>query len=342
MTSVYTDTSNRLHEYYPFSPEITDAVAYVATLQSRHNMGEFLNLFEIPVPEIITIGEDKPVKVLDIIPKDEFDETQARVIHLPMGNDLDDNQIYQIATTFAVDPNVRTIAFANPGGPGRKAGILSLSQCVQVARGDMRPLIDRQLQYVTSQGVTSVIQEGFSYGSLPALTATAYATLYDQEVTQATVIEPADNKQRSNRKLLAMLGLGADFIATGKALPAYVEATGIEAYTEEARHDSALGLVKYGMGLARATNLAIASALAGNHFYQRAFDALHAQKNARLNSTWGTESELVDVVAMPTEMANLQLHFGGRVSQTAVVGGKHNMVNDIHLQAALLLQARQS
>lgn len=263
-----------------------------------------------------------------------------------MGNDLSKNQIYQIATTYAADPTVRTIAFGNPSGPGHKAGVLSLKNCLQVARshtpkGSTRPLIDRQLRYVAGQRITTIIQEGFSYGCLPALAATQYAELYDQKVSHATAIEPADNKTRSNHIIPSMLSLAGDFGATAKALPGYVQASGIEAFSKEARDDSPFGMVKYVIGLGRLTNLAISSALAGDYFYDRASRALKAQPDATLNITWGTESEIVDDSNMISEASMLWAAFGGRIRQTPVIGGKHNMVNDIHLQAALLLQARQ-
>ncbi len=153
MANIYDSTAERLHAYYPFEQDVTDRVANVAALQSRMAFGEFLNYFGIPAPEILISDGEKAIKVLDIIPKGDFDETKARVMHLAMGNDLDKNQIYQIATTFAADPSIRTIAFANPGGPRQKAGVLSVRDSLQVARGNPRPLIDRQLTYVAKKKI---------------------------------------------------------------------------------------------------------------------------------------------------------------------------------------------
>jgi hypothetical protein len=347
MTNIYDFTAERLQAYYPFDQEVTDAVAYVAAIQSRHSYGEFLDHFRIPEPQVVRVGEDKRIKVLDIMPEGmDIDDTQARVVHLAMGNDLSKNQIYQIATTHAADPAMRTIAFANPSGPRHKAGILPVKQCVRVARGDTRLLVDRQSRYVAGQRITTTIQEGFSYGCLPALASTQYAELYDQQVSRTTAIEPADNKARSGHKIPAMLSLAGDFGATAEALAGYVKASGIDAFSTEARGDDGpLGMVKYVLGLGRLTNLAISSALADDRFYERARDALSAQESARLSVVWGSESELVDTLvdtdAMTAQIEALQTRFEGRVSQIEIPGGRHNMVNDIHLQAALMLQARR-
>ncbi len=136
-----------------------------------------------------------------------------------------------------------------------------------------------------------------------------------------------------------MIGLGRDFASTGNALPGYVQATEIDAF-QEARHDSAFGMAKFGAGLLRITNLAIANALAGSYFEERAKKALYAQPRALLNVIWGSESELARDAIMTAMIISLEHSFEGRVSGTRILHAKHNMVNDIHLQAALLSHAR--
>ncbi len=340
MSSIYVATAERLQDYDLFDQYVIDETAYVANLQSRLSYGEFLDQFEIPEPTVEHCYGTKPLEVLDIIPRVDYDETQARVMYLGMGNRLDASQVYQIATVFAVDPTVRTIAFGNPSGPIRRAGAMTLRECWEVSRGDTRPLIDGPLQYIASQGISVTEQNGFSYGTLPVMAAAEHAERYDQRVDHMTTIEPADIKDRGANRVLAMLSLFGDFAATGGPLKDYVETSGIEAYSE-ARHDTVLGLANYLSGVVlRPTNLARASVLAGGHYEVRAMRALNAQPGAQLDLIRGSESELA-VNGVMNVMANyLKSIYKNRVRDTVVPGGRHNMVNDIHLQAALLTQAR--
>lgn len=335
----YHNTGERLLGYYAFPEQVVEAVADVAATQVSMTYDAFMALHGVPEPQVVKLAGSKPIEVVDIIPKGDYEPARARVMHLAMGNSLDKNQLYQIATVFAADPTVRTIAFGNPSSPGHKAGVLSLPQGIRVARGDLRPLVDSRLRYLEDEGIIYSEQEGFSAGSLFALASTTFADRYDQGVTQITTIEPADVKDRGRLKAKAMGSLGLDFVATGKPLADYVRASGIPAFSE-ARNDSAAGLVLYGAGLLRATNLAISRTLAGDRFTERAADALGSEQEARLDVIWGSESELAIDALMNTAMDDLRALYGSRVAATRIPNQRHNMVNDIHLQAALFRHAR--
>lgn len=342
MTQIYGETIERVQSYHPFAEDIVDCVAQVASLQASMDFGQFKSLFGVPEPQMVAIEGAKPLGVLDIIPKNNPEPHKARVMHLGMGNGLlkGNNQAYQVATVFAADPTVRTIAFGNPGGPGRREGLLSAKDAWKVARGNTRPLVDGPMRYLASHGITHTEQDGYSFGTVPAISSAKYAELYDHKVTQITAIEPADVNFRG-RKLPAMKSLGQDFAESGGSLKSYVDANGLEAFIE-ARGDSVLGMASYILGLFRINNLARTSTMANNLHESRSQDALVAQPDARMHTIWGSESELATDMAMNLLTTWLRVQFRNRYASTRLEGQKHTMVNDLALQSALLLHARRA
>lgn len=341
---VFANTAERLGNYYAFEGDVVEAVANVAVIQSGMNFDEFMRHVNMPEPELYSPNGSYPIQIVDIKPSDDYNEQQVRLMHLPMGNGLDKNQLYQLATTFAADPTIRTIAFGNLSGLGRdKPGALSPSALLYAFRGDSRQLVDRQLRYVAGNtsgksAGTKIENRAFSAGCLLALLTTENADLYDLKVGQVTAIEPGDAKPRNILKPIAMASLGGDFIKTAGPLSGYVEASGIDAYSD-LQGGSALGLVKYGMGVLRASNLIVAGRICGDNYEKRARAALDMQTMAELHTIWGSESELVIDGLMSSITKELSEQYCDRSASTRILGGRHNMVNDIHLQSALFLHA---
>lgn len=331
-----TPTAERLQNYYPFDQDIIDTIREVAEVQQSHpDYKDYLTAMGVPDTQRVMVDGLKPIRVLDIKPRGDYDDTQARVLHLPMGNDVDPNQVYQAATVFAAEPGKRLIAVGNPSAPGRKDGRLSIGDALRVANGDLRPTVDPLLHYLRHENITHTEHIGYSYGADKVLTAVAHSAKYDQQPGNNVALEPASVKDRGG-KLRAMLSIAGDFSATAKHLDTYVNATNVAAFTA-ARKES-VGVVDYSLGLARLSNIAIASALATDKFESRAIAALEAQPQARLATIWGTESELAINGLMEQLTTRLEDRFPGRTQSLQLPGQTHSLANDIHLQAALVLQ----
>lgn len=338
MSNAFQGTVERLNGYYDFNEAISTKVGAVAEMQAGLSYEEYLAASGIAEPFIFNPDGGKPVRILDIRPSVDFDESKARVMHLAMGNDVDPNQIYQAATVFSADPDTRLIAVGNPAAPGLGYGKLSFADSGLVAKGDLRPVIDPVMKYVEREGITDVEHVGFSYGASRVPVAMKYAAHYEHQA-DGVAIDPADVKDRGF-KLKAMLSLAADFGSTAGPLEDYVQASGIPAFLEARKHSP--NLVMYSLGILRASNLAIASALAGDYYQKRATDALEAQPDRKLHTFWGSESELAIDGLLQQITTNLQDRFGERAPATRLIGQKHNMVNDIHLQAALVLHGSRN
>ncbi len=323
------NTIERLERYHPFDEQLIGRIAEVAEEQQGLSYEEFFKRYNIPEPEMRTNERGRAFTVLDIEPQGDFDETHARVVHIPMANPLDLNQIYQAATIFAVDPTVRLVATSNPSGPGYPGNTLTHAERKRVWTGDVSPTVDPVLEYLHEHGISQTDQIGYSWGVNKANAATTRSQAYDQEVGHMVHIEPADVKQRS------LLQLGSDFAKTAKMLKAYVELSDVPAFLS-ARKES-ISAMGYNVGLMRLSNLAIAKALVRGEYEQKTVEAMEAQPEVKTHVAWGSNSELADDSLMLIATQRLQEKFGAeRVATTRLTGEKHALANDIHLQAALI------
>src|SRR5438552_2631630 len=104
------NTAERLAGYYNFSPVVVERVVEVADVQRHYDhYSDYFNHLNLPKPRMF-----KGHQILDIRPTVDNDETKAVAYHLPMGNPLDPNMIYQAATVFAARPDIRLVAIGNP------------------------------------------------------------------------------------------------------------------------------------------------------------------------------------------------------------------------------------
>lgn len=335
-------TATRLANYYDFSPEVIDEVAEFAERQKQYaTYGEFFAATGVPdVQRFIPSYGTPPIEVIDVRPIDH-DPKKALIYHLPMANPLDNNQLYQIATIAATNPDTRVIAVGNPSG-GRRwdSGRLNKPErqlITYAAAGGLYldPLVQPTNEYISRQGIEVTQEVGLSYGGLKAALSAAYTKKKMRDVSDLVVIEPVVGPRNLRR-------LGMDFRSTDKALSGYVNASDLPTFNE-ARKDS-ISALKYTLGLARLSNIAIAKALTKGTTLDFVGHALieHQEMNATI--IWGDESELA-VSALTQQLVRGLQDQGSRpnkpqrVHSLIMPGQKHAFPNDVHLQAAVVRQA---
>jgi pimeloyl-ACP methyl ester carboxylesterase len=323
-------TIERLQNYYPFDEDVLADVEAVAGEQNSRTWQEFLAHCGVEQPEIAVCG-DKAAEFVAFQPAGDFDETKARIFHGPMGNSLDPNIAYQAATVFAADPTTRLFVVASPSGVGNSAGLLVREERRHVAGGDLRPTVEPALRLLQSHGVEQVTHIGGSFGAEKAMTAAGHSSAYDHETHQVVAIDPPSVVQRS----LGRLGLA--YFSTGKPLERYIAASDSAAFL--AARELSIGRVKFAAGLSRLTNLAIARGLAHELFESRAEAAFRDNPDMQATISWGSASELADDTAMHRIASNLADAHRDQVQTLRLPGQYHAAMNDIHLQAAVVLQA---
>ncbi len=313
-------TAERLGGYQVFSPHVVDAVAEFADFQAS-----FKTYQEFLTSQGITEGmlADKGLAYIDLRPK-EHDPAEALVVHLPMANPLDPNQLYGIATIAGTNPNKRIIAFANPSGPGYDGNWLLHSERRKVVRGNGRPLVASLEHRLSQVGIDTVDHYGYSYGVEKALAASMGHT----SVKSLILLEPASVEPRN------LVSLGLAFAKSAGRLEEYVQACNLPTF-EDAREDS-VGALSYNLGLARLSNIAIARYISQGRFFANYRHALLANHNASATVAWGSESELASDQILSNTLN--QPGYTQRTNDLRLVGHGHAVANDIHVQAAVVLE----
>lgn len=324
-------TAERLRDYYDFAPDVIDEVAEFAEFQaSFENYRDFFGAVGVPNIEIYPVENTEDLSVVDVRPK-EHDEKSAIIMHLPMANPLDANQLYQVATIAGTNPDSRVIAFGNPSGGRYKGSKLTSAAKSLLASGDLFPLVGQGVDYVEKQGIEEANEIGYSYGALKSVAA-AYYGMYS--VSNAIAIEPVSHPR-------SLLKLGTDFMSTDKALSGYTNAPGLDTY-KQARKD-AVSMKEYMAGLLGSKNRAVAGVLAKTDFKtwadQVLTEGLVSSGADKLTLVWGSESELADDETMQQIVYGLKRVHGDRVSNMRLEGQKHALANDVHLHAAIIKQA---
>jgi len=325
---------SRLLEYYPnFEEDIVNNVAEVAEHQRRSSWEQIRS--NLPANQIYSTDKFS-IELMDIVPNDY---NQTWVYHLPMGNPLADHMQLRIATLAAAAPDKRIIGVGNPSGPRQGIGKLPKSSLYSVWSGDFRPTIDPILRYLVSQHIDEATHIGFSYGAEKAVTAAQYADRYDQMVPNGLFMEPVALKKRG------LLELGHDFSSTAAPLDDYVKAASSPVVAEASQRaaEKSHGMLGYGLGLLRLSNIAIAHALTKESFEARANEALTNQPQMEAHLVWGSESELAARDYMIRIVKRLEDKFGiNRVRSMELEGQKHAMGDDVFLHTAMVMQSLRS
>ncbi len=325
-------TRTRLEAYGLFDSKVIDAVSSQATVQQGFETYEALfKKVGVPLePTLFITKKRKGVPLVDV----DARETQegVLVVHLPMGNSLDPNQLYQVATLALAFPAYRIIAFGNPSGKpfAYKQENFSLADWWRVAfTKKLRAAVGVELEYLTSQRIEGAYQVGYSYGALKALLAAYYA---NPAQTKGLILLDPVAHPRYPQQLLK------DFTATFKPLGEYVNRTKLQTFLD-ARQD-AVKFVHYSHGIMRPVNIAIGFMLARVDFVPLLTRTLQKHTDMTASVAWAGKSELGNDAHMATSLDMLNRDAAkGRVKALRLKDDTHAFANDVFLQVAIIKQA---
>jgi hypothetical protein len=323
------NTIDRLSSYGVFSPEVIERVG--DTHSRLQSFGTCQDVFDYAgMPEATTYSADgfEHVSIVDILPQD-CDPQSAIIVHLPIANGLDANQLYMLAGLAALSPHSRIIASGNPYINFKAGGGLNSAQRRTAASGDLTPMVEPLMRYVESKRIFHTDHFGYSLGAKKAVAA---AMIQASELGVVTAVEPANVVERR------LMRLGLQFIKTGFVLDEYINANNLPTYLE-ARKQSP-GLIMLAAGLARPTNVAVARGLTDDKFFTNLHELLIDNLDARALVAWGSESELCqDHIAQEETKRLREVFVGERLQPLRLLGGRHALGSDIPLQNAIALTA---
>jgi hypothetical protein len=325
--------SVRLNHCFPFNQSVRSAVAAVASVQKRLSWESFLTTRGMRESiEQLRAGQ---LRYVHMIPSAPYDTHQARMFYSGHANPLDPNSVYAAATVFAADPTVQMIIVTSPAGFRSAVTPVPARQLRKLAAGDLRALVQADIEHLMSLNITSLEIIGGSAGATRALAAASLAvTDYSLAVSRLVMIEPINLLPRS------MCSLCRSFIASGSKLEQYVQQTNCVAY-QAARRDSARRLFLLS-GLISPVNLAISKALCRGSLTRDCEQFLIASPSTMLVFAYGSNSELMDQAAMEACVRRLEVVAPKRMTRISINGGHHALMCDIYLQAAIVLEAYQS
>lgn len=324
-------TAERLKGYYAFSDAVVATIADFADTQAEYDSYQaFFSSVGVSTSTTLYVNErGNAVPVIDISPKADISKGTI-VVHMPMANPLDPNQLYQIATIVGTNPGYRVIGFGNPSGkPYRfKEQNLTIVNRLRIAtRRTLRPLVDAELSYLESQHITDATHVGYSYGAAKALIESGLQT--KDSVKGLVVIELVSHPR-------ALKQLASDFKSTLAPLGEYADRPGLETYLEARRNSIAGKEVQ--RGLIRPINLTIGFILARLDLLKMLKDFSAKNPTVPITIAWGSKSELVDDALTQTAVRDLK-ETGASVQAIRLSGLHHALANDIHLHAAIIRQA---
>lgn len=328
-TDIYTITANRLKTYKLFSDATIKAVAAFARKQATYATYEdFFKAVGITEPTLYVTKSGEGVPLIDIAAQKE--QKGVLVLHLPMSNSLDPNQLYQVGTVAAVNPSYRVVAFGNPNVKpfAYRQQNLSFFNKVSIAfTHSLQPLVKAELDYLHSQNIEQPIHVGYSYGALKALIASYYTP--KGKVKGVILVDPVAHARYPQQ-------LVGNFISTIKPLGEYVNRTQVKTYLE-ARQEAAR-LVKGNRALLKPINLAIASMLARIDFIKFFEQVLEKQPQLSAVIAWGSKSELGNDAHMTVNL-DPEYRKNPRIKGMRLENDTHAFANDIYLYAALVHEA---
>ncbi|MGH7217833.1 MAG: hypothetical protein ACREGE_00085 [Candidatus Microsaccharimonas sp.] len=326
-------TAARLRRYFPFSAKAIAAVSqYAATQVQFKTYKEFFKSVDISEgATLYSTARHGSVEVIDIAP--QGDEKGAIVVHLPMGNPLDPNQLYQVATIAGTNPGYRVIGFGNPSGKPyyhKDQNLTFMKRWGIASLRSTRPLVEAELSYLDSQGIRSAMHVGFSYGAIKALIESTHSE--KGTVKNLVMIEPVSHT-RSLRRLID------DFKSTLGPMGKYVNNTGLETYKEARRHG--IEGKQINRGLVRPISLAVAFMLSRFNLRTELQKFITKNPEVPITVVWGSSSELIDDARMATVIAELKAA-GAPLQAIRLPGLHHALANDVHLHAVIIRQALSS
>ncbi len=328
----YNQTKDRLKAYGLFSDKTIEIVAQVAQKQAAYTTyQDFFVDMGVPEPEFFYYTKRHAVHLVEVPPRVTTARADERVLvlHLPMGNPLDPNQLYQVATIAAANPTYRIVAFGNPSGKPYSFANQRRSpeEYRAIAFGhNKRALVAGELAYVASKNYHTVHHAGYSFGAHKALIASQHSP--QNSVQSITLIDPVAH----SRYALQLLG---DFTRAFIPLGSYVNRTGIQSFFE-AREDAKQ--LHFNRGLARPINLATGIMLARLDFIPLLKKTIAAQPKAPFTVAWGSKSEMGNDAHLRANFHNLRAR-KTHLRELRLEGDQHAFANDIHLHAAIITEA---
>lgn len=326
----YSATRHRLTAYGVFSDETLDFVAEKA--QAQREFSTYQKFFaSVGMPKEPTFFMDDSGRGVFLVDLDAraAKEKGVMVVHLPMNNSLDTNQLYQVAWLAYVYPEYRVIAFGNPSGaPFRlKEQRFSFADWMRMSfTKHRRASVGVELSYLTSQGIHSAVHIGFSYGAIKALLLTSYAPI--GAVEKLIILDPVSHPRNPLRLL-------SDFNKTSRRLAEYVNRTGLKTFLD-ARADAAR-TVDYNGGLLSSPNIAIGLMIARVNVHDILVHCLQRDPSLRVFAAWGTKSELSDDMRMQATVSGVQEEVSPkRIHGQPLKDDSHAFANDLHEFAALV------
>lgn len=330
--ALYETTVARLRSYYPFSDATVETVARVAEQQFSYDSYQaFFRAVGVPEAAVYKAGKRRGVPVIDISAQSS-PAKGTLVVHLPMANPLDANQLYQVATIAAANPSYRVIGFGNPSGgrfsfPGQNLNILEWLGVATTL--NPKPLVQAELAYLHEHNVQNVHHVGFSYGATKAMLSSTYSE--SGSVDALIMLEPVSHPR-------SLWRLKNDFEQTNDMLDEYVQRSNLATFIDARNHS--VSPQEFREGLARWVSIAIASFLAHSQLSARIKKVFKTQQQAALVLAWGSSSELVG----DRQLGDLVKHLSHTQPDTTIVAmrladQRHAMANDIHLHAALVREA---
>ncbi len=324
--------NEKLLNNFNFHGEVIDVVSDVADRFRKLSYSKIEA--SLPATTKFSYQDDRlPISVLDIIPKNDFED--VLVYHLPMGNDINSNMKFLIATIREALPNKRIIVTGNTAEPGQNSAKLAYSDIWEIHLGNVKSLIKPVVRYLANQAINETIQVGYSYGAEKTAMFSSLGHFYNQKITKSIILEPVAIKKRK------FIDLAYNFLRSGLLMEDYVKETNCLAY-EEARNLATIegrGTLGYLVGLGRLGNLAISAELAKNNFFNRISTALIHQPQMKSVLGWGKNSELASNHNMLELVTLLKDSFGPRINDLSLDDQTHAMGDNIFLQLALILQS---
>ena len=324
--------------YYQFDEDISEAVARAAHDQDGHTFAELADQYNLDEALETTYDGGRPLQSVTFIPKGDYDETHARIYHVPFAVSLDPNTLMRLMRLHAADPSEQLISYSNPGTIGQPGGKLTLQDLWHIKQTrDLTPAVAGQQKHLADRAITSVDRMGYSAGTLQALVTMDERAPHSEIETHAGIlVEPAAVAKQSIFKL------AASFFGSNAEVWNYIHQAESEPYTAvrtDTFHGLDTGAIKYGVGLLRATNLVSAFQMAHGGLYDRAHEVLSHSRADSLTFAWGTESEISEPEVSARQVAHLKQRFGDQVHSMELNGMHHAGADDINLHALIMTQA---